>query len=151
MEKNFLSVYKWNKYKEAEVVEKSYVSKESFIDLFLSIDWSLGTIHTYPNYPNDPRPKNHLFVFDIETQKSMSFDIVVSNDWMYEFILDFGEYQEKDKNQYHGTIESMETSCFDEKKMLSYIEDFFNKTYTSIKKLKQEAGVSHSHESIFRL
>lgn len=151
MENNFLSIYKWNKYKESEKIEKKYVSKESFIDLFLKVDWSQGTIHTYPNYPNSPKPNNHLFLFDIQNQKSINFDIVVSNDWSYEFILGLGDYHKKEEDKYQGTIETMETSCYDEEEMLTYIEDFFNSNYTSIKQLKEEAGIIHSHQSIFEL
>ncbi|WP_298780346.1 hypothetical protein [uncultured Polaribacter sp.] len=147
----FLSVYTFNEYNKPENIIRKTVLKDSFIDIFLNIDWSQGTIHTYPNYPNEPRPKNHLFLFDIIKQTSLSFDIEVSNDWAYEFILSFGNYQKESKSKYIGKIESFETSCYDENEMLNYIEDFFNRKYTTIKKLKNEAGIYHSHKFTFEL
>ena len=150
MKNNFLSIYTSKPYNKPEVTDKKFVTKDEFIDLFLNIDWSLGTAGTYPNYPYWPMPKNQLFLFDIKNQRSISFDIIVCNDWSYEFKLYHGIYQLKD-SIYHGNIEIMETSCYDEYEMVGYINDFFDRTYISIKKLKEESGVYYNYKKTFSI
>ncbi len=149
MQSQFYAIHTWNESKGPVNTERKFTNQEELIGLFSSIDWSLGTVYSYPNYPFDP-PSHELFIFDLKRGKSLKFSTIICNDWDYEFYIHFGTYQ-KEGEEFIGTVETLETTYEKEDVMIEYIKGFCSGDYSAILQTKEESGVYHTHETTFRI
>ena len=149
MKAQFYSIHPGNEYKGPVNIDQKFTTQEEFIALFSSIDWSVGTIYSYPDYPFNP-PNQELFIFDLRRGKSLKFSTIICNDWDYEFYIHFGTYQ-KEGNEFKGTVETLETTYEKEDVMIEYIKGFCSGDYSAILQTREESGVYHSDETTFRI
>lgn len=149
MESDFFSVHTWNAYKGSMNIDRKFTTQKEFVELFTSIDWSLGTVYSYPNYPFDP-PSHELFIFDLKRGKSLKFSTVICNDWDYEFYIHFGMYQ-KEGEEFKGVVETFETTYEKEDVMVRYINGFCKGDYSAILQTREESGVYHTAEKTFKI
>jgi len=147
MQSQFYSIHTWNKHKGPVNIDRRFTTQEEFMELFSSIDWSAGTVYSYPNYPFDP-PSHELFVFDLKREKSLKFSTIICNDWDYEFYIHFGTYQKRG-NEFIGIVETLETTYEKEDIMIQYIKGFCSGDYSNILQTREESGVYHAAESTF--
>ena len=148
MKSEFFSVHTWNDYEGPVNIDRKLITRKRFIELFSNIDWSAGTVHSYPDYPYNP-PTHELLIFDLNRGKSLKFSTIICNDWDYEFILDFGSYT-KEGEEFRGTVETLETTYEKEDVMLQYINGFCAGDYSAILQIREESRVYHTYEHIFK-
>lgn len=145
----FYTIHTWNEHKGPVNIDKKLITQEDLIQLFSSIDWSVGTIYSYPDYPFDS-PNHELFIFDLKRGKSLKFSTIICNDWDYEFYIHFGTYQKKDE-EFTGVVETLETTYEKEEVMIHYINSFCAGDYSSILQTREEAGVYYTSEATFKI